>query len=59
VDFTWVDSFEKQNIEENGLMVFYLPDGVLGSVLDIWETFQLFDSPKSFEEDILALNVIN
>jgi len=52
LNFTWVSPFEKQNVLENGFIVFYLPDGVIGSVLDIWETYQLFNSPKSLEDGI-------
>jgi len=52
MDLMWVNELEKQNVEENGFVVFYLPDGILGTVLDIWDTYQLFMGPKSFEDGI-------
>eukprot|EP01113_Clastostelium_recurvatum_P048779 TRINITY_DN8951_c0_g1_i5.p1 TRINITY_DN8951_c0_g1~~TRINITY_DN8951_c0_g1_i5.p1 ORF type:complete len:390 (-),score=64.55 TRINITY_DN8951_c0_g1_i5:41-1186(-) len=52
IHFYWIDSNEELDIKENGLQVFYLPDGVLGSVLDVWDTIHMFTGPKTFQDGI-------
>jgi hypothetical protein len=51
--FTWSDPNEVLDIKENGFQVFYLPQGYLHSVVDIWETYQLFVGRHSFQDGIL------
>jgi len=50
--FQWSDPSEVLDIKENGFQVFYLPDGYIGSLLDIWQTYQLVTSVNSFQDGI-------
>eukprot|EP00026_Physarum_polycephalum_P006105 Phypoly_transcript_06146.p1 GENE.Phypoly_transcript_06146~~Phypoly_transcript_06146.p1 ORF type:complete len:297 (+),score=53.77 Phypoly_transcript_06146:94-984(+) len=50
--FKWSNSDEILDIQENGFQVFLLPDGFLHSIVDIWQTYQLFVNRKSFQDGI-------
>lgn len=50
--FEWTETLEWIDIKENGFQVLYLPNGYLGSMLDIWATYRLFAGKKSFQDGI-------
>eukprot|EP01111_Echinosteliopsis_oligospora_P011351 TRINITY_DN3731_c0_g1_i1.p1 TRINITY_DN3731_c0_g1~~TRINITY_DN3731_c0_g1_i1.p1 ORF type:complete len:536 (-),score=111.41 TRINITY_DN3731_c0_g1_i1:78-1685(-) len=52
INIKWDNETEYLEAVKSGIVIFLIPDGIFGSIIDIWDTYHLFSGLHSFDDGL-------